>query len=83
VLITGCGTVSGASTAVSRMDGVNAVISADLPALEHELAEPIARLVAEVVKRCAHASFLPVPVRLMQISSCSTRIPERQILKCP
>lgn len=54
VLITGYGAVNGAAAAVSKLDGVSSVICADHPGLEHELAEPVARLVAEVIKKCAH-----------------------------
>lgn len=54
VLITGHGDVSRAAGAVSTLDGVSSVIIADHPALEHDLAEPAARLVAEVVKQYVH-----------------------------
>ena len=54
MLITGHGATSSAAAAVSKLDGVSRVICADHPALEHELAEPVARLIAEVVNKCAH-----------------------------
>lgn len=54
VLITGHGVVSGAAAAVSKLAGVNRVISAEHAALEHDLAEPVSRLVAEVVKTCVY-----------------------------
>ena len=48
--------VAGAAAAASRVDGVDRVLTADDPALEHALAEPMAALLAAVQTKCAAAA---------------------------
>lgn len=80
VLLTGHGAAGSAAAAVSKLDGVSRVICADHPALEHELAEPVARLVAEVMKKCAREFVSVSAMHHQLVAPRSCRVPT---FECP